>query len=72
MTRGKLIPRACLTTYRNLPPAVERALRVLGSEMRHHNAPECQGSYSVIGEGVQGLVKKILAGALPQEPVTHI
>jgi hypothetical protein len=71
VTRAKLIPRAALTTYRNLPRAVERALRVLGSEMRHHNAPESQGSYCVIGDAAGGIVKKILAGALPEESSTH-
>ncbi len=67
MTRKNLIPRAALTTFRDLPPDVERALRVLGSELRHHNAPETQGSYCVLGDAVQGLCKKILAGALPSE-----
>jgi hypothetical protein len=72
LTRAKLIPRAALTIYRDLPPAVERALRVLGSEMRHHHAPECQGSYCVIGDAVGGLVKIILASALPEKAMTHI
>jgi hypothetical protein len=67
MTRQKLIPRAALTSYRNLPASVERALRILGSEMRHHHAPDSQGSYCVIGDAVQGLVKNILEGGLPGE-----
>lgn len=67
MTRRELIPRACLTTYRNLPPAVERALRLLGSQIRHGSAPEVVGSFSVIGDAAQGVVKKILADALPVE-----